>query len=194
MAQMTDILLESTVLVELQGLMETNFLEQVKVARMLGIEASKPLLQLDDYTFTGEFSDTVGTAMMFDVKPSDNPGSSSEVPGDKQESELDLHCIANKKWTVRRVFLKNNQDKKTDSEGVGAVTETIQVENDVSNNISPEEINESSEHFKSQSTDEKSDQSESAKSQAIDQSTSNQTAASTEDTSKPSSSTDKVGT
>lgn len=31
-----------------------------------GIDTEKPLLQLDDFTFTGEYQDAMGTAMLFE--------------------------------------------------------------------------------------------------------------------------------
>jgi hypothetical protein len=33
-----------------------------------GIDTDKPLLQLDQYTFTGEYEDTLGTCLLFEEK------------------------------------------------------------------------------------------------------------------------------
>ena len=47
--------------------------QTVSILFFQGIDTEKPLLQLDDYTFTGEYQETMGTAMIFeDITPTDS--------------------------------------------------------------------------------------------------------------------------
>ncbi|XP_045165753.1 general transcription factor 3C polypeptide 6-like [Mercenaria mercenaria] len=94
---------ETIVMVELQGIMENDFLGQVSQAKMLGIDTEKPLLQLDDYTFTGQYSDTLGTNLVFQDKTETNDSRSGE-------KKLEYSCLTNKKLSLQRVFLKDNNE------------------------------------------------------------------------------------
>ncbi|KAK3104181.1 hypothetical protein FSP39_025094 [Pinctada imbricata] len=76
MAKDSLILEELVVVAELTGILETDFLKTVKGdCSVLGIHTEKPMLQLDKYTFTGSYEDTLGTNLLFEEKPQENtPG------------------------------------------------------------------------------------------------------------------------
>ncbi|KAH3819092.1 general transcription factor 3C polypeptide 6-like [Dreissena polymorpha] len=116
---------ESTVVVEIQGLMENDFLRNVAHAKVLGIETGKPLLQLDDYTFTGEFQDMLCSAMLFEEisRPKDPDNITAST-------KLELCGTANKKWAVKRVFLKHNKEGQQDSNAETSMEQNSDKEGD----------------------------------------------------------------
>lgn len=116
---------ESLVLVELSGIMETDLVSRVKDCKILGIDTEKPLLQLDNYIFQGEYEDTMGTCMLFEEKSlPDAAGFSDEPP-----KELDFQYLTNKKLSMQRVFIKKTVEEELDtSTGDDKTSEKMEVD------------------------------------------------------------------
>ncbi|KFM77097.1 General transcription factor 3C polypeptide 6, partial [Stegodyphus mimosarum] len=95
---------EAVVLVELNGIIDSNFLHQEQnPCKILGIETDEPILQLGHYIFSGEYEDTMGTVVVYEP-----------VQVERNEGEVDTDfqflCKTDKKLSMKRVFL---QEKKT---------------------------------------------------------------------------------
>uniref|UniRef100_G1U056 Transcription factor TFIIIC triple barrel domain-containing protein n=1 Tax=Oryctolagus cuniculus TaxID=9986 RepID=G1U056_RABIT len=58
---------EQLVLVELSGIMDSDFLSKCEnKCKILGIDSERPILQVDRYVFAGEYEDTLGTCVIFE--------------------------------------------------------------------------------------------------------------------------------
>ncbi|XP_066104465.1 general transcription factor 3C polypeptide 6 isoform X3 [Saccopteryx bilineata] len=58
---------EQLVLVELSGIIDSDFLSKCEnKCKILGIDTERPILQLDNYVFAGEYEDTLGTCVIFE--------------------------------------------------------------------------------------------------------------------------------
>ncbi|XP_070558118.1 general transcription factor 3C polypeptide 6-like [Ptychodera flava] len=89
---------EQLVLVELSGIIDTDFLsKEKKECKILGIETDQPVLQLDRHVFTGEYKDTIGTAVIFEEQDS---GTADDNP-----KKLKYFCHTFKKLQMNRAFL-----------------------------------------------------------------------------------------
>ncbi|XP_060069198.1 general transcription factor 3C polypeptide 6-like [Ylistrum balloti] len=102
---------ETTVVVELSGILESDFISQCDgECKVLGINTDKPLLQLDRYTFSGEYADTMGTNLIFtqeDVEKVEPQQfhEAAEIPTKK----LQYLCKVDKKLNMSRVFVSRAQ-------------------------------------------------------------------------------------
>ncbi|KAI8498358.1 General transcription factor 3C polypeptide 6 [Branchiostoma belcheri] len=94
---------ESLVLVELTGIMDTEFLRTGSgQCKFVGIDSEQPVLQIDRYIFTGSYEDAVGTCVMF------------EEGSQEEEDQQTYMCHTAKKLTMTRSFLTSKNDD-TDS-------------------------------------------------------------------------------
>ncbi len=60
---------ESLMLVEMNGIIDRDWMKTVgNKCKIIGVETDHPLLQLDRYTFTGEYTETLGTDILFEIK------------------------------------------------------------------------------------------------------------------------------
>ncbi|XP_045150545.1 general transcription factor 3C polypeptide 6 [Echinops telfairi] len=58
---------EQLVLVELSGIIDSDFLSKCEnKCKILGIDTEKPIMQVDNYVFAGEYEDTLGTCVIFE--------------------------------------------------------------------------------------------------------------------------------
>ncbi|OXB73983.1 UNVERIFIED_CONTAM: hypothetical protein H355_008842 [Colinus virginianus] len=58
---------EQLVMVELSGIIDSDFLEKCEnKCKILGIETARPILQVDRYVFAGEYEDALGTCVFFE--------------------------------------------------------------------------------------------------------------------------------
>ncbi|XP_029800633.1 general transcription factor 3C polypeptide 6 isoform X2 [Suricata suricatta] len=58
---------EQLVLVELSGIIDSDFLSKCEnKCKILGIDTERPILQVDNYVFAGEYEDTLGTCVIFE--------------------------------------------------------------------------------------------------------------------------------
>ncbi|XP_066277072.1 general transcription factor 3C polypeptide 6-like [Branchiostoma lanceolatum] len=96
---------ESLVLVELTGIIDTDFLRTGSgQCKFVGIDSEQPVLQMDRYVFTGEYEDTVGTCVLFEEGSQDEDG----------DTQLTYMCHTAKKLAMTRSFLTSKNDD-TDS-------------------------------------------------------------------------------
>ncbi|XP_013776239.1 uncharacterized protein LOC106461014 [Limulus polyphemus] len=99
---------ESLVLVELTGIIDLDLYSlKDKNCKIVGLESSKPVLQLDNYYFVGEYEDIVGTAVVFE----------EVIPQTSRKTEKNLRylCKTNKKLAMKRAFLQQKQSENEPS-------------------------------------------------------------------------------
>ncbi|XP_069702356.1 general transcription factor 3C polypeptide 6 [Periplaneta americana] len=104
---------EFLVHVEFNGMLEKDVLERNRVFfRMIGAEGRKPVMQIGNQTFSGEYRDTVGTALFFeeDAAPPGGDPVFSKTP----DHQLRYVCKTRKSLQMSRVFLR----RKDSSEGI----------------------------------------------------------------------------
>ncbi|XP_071177918.1 general transcription factor 3C polypeptide 6-like isoform X2 [Mytilus edulis] len=116
---------EMTFIVELSGILDSDLLSKVKGnCQVLGIDTDKPLLQLEQYTFTGEYEDTLGTGLVFEERDK----SASQLKETRQNIlhhllgedsintavDLEFSHAVNKKLIMKRAFL--TPEDETDGE------------------------------------------------------------------------------
>ena len=73
---------EQLVMVELSGILDSDLLSKCEnKCKILGIDTERPILQVDNYVFAGEYEDTVGTCVIFEenVEYVDAEGSNKTV-------------------------------------------------------------------------------------------------------------------
>ncbi|XP_063433457.1 general transcription factor 3C polypeptide 6-like isoform X1 [Mytilus trossulus] len=117
---------EMTFIVELSGILDSDLLSKVKGnCQVLGIDTDKPLLQLEQYTFTGEYEDTLGTGLVFEERDKSEASQLKEtrqnilhhlLGEDSINTAVDLefsHAV-NKKLIMKRAFL--TPEDETDGE------------------------------------------------------------------------------
>ncbi|OWF35064.1 general transcription factor 3C polypeptide 6-like isoform X2 [Mizuhopecten yessoensis] len=107
---------ETTVIVELSGILESDFISQCDGdCKVLGIDTDKPLLQLDRYTFSGEYCDTMGTNLIFtqedEVNEEPKPFQES---ADRPTKRLEYLCKVDKKLNMSRVFVSKTPQDEVD--------------------------------------------------------------------------------
>ncbi|XP_005002279.1 general transcription factor 3C polypeptide 6 [Cavia porcellus] len=113
---------EQFVLVELSGIIDSDFLSKCEnKCKILGIDTERPILQLDNYVFAGEYEDTLGTCVIFEenVEHVDTEGNSKTV--------LKYKCHTMKKLSMTRTLLT---EKKEGEESTGGVEWLQLKEND----------------------------------------------------------------
>ncbi|XP_076318083.1 general transcription factor 3C polypeptide 6 [Tachypleus tridentatus] len=114
---------ESLVLVELTGIIDLDLYGlKDRNCKIVGLEGNKPVLQLDNYYFVGEYEDIVGTAVIFE----------EVIPQTKRKTEKNLKyfCKTNKKLAMKRAFLQQKQSEndpsmKPPSEEDACLEETV---------------------------------------------------------------------
>ncbi|XP_049640750.1 general transcription factor 3C polypeptide 6-like [Suncus etruscus] len=109
---------EQLVLVELSGIIDSDFLSKCEnKCKILGIDTERPILQVDNYIFAGEYEDALGTCVIFeeDVEHVDAEGCNKTV--------LKYKCHTMKKLSMTRTLLT---EKKEGEENIG-VTEWLQI-------------------------------------------------------------------
>ncbi|KAM8792318.1 general transcription factor 3C polypeptide 6 isoform 2-T2 [Rhynchonycteris naso] len=104
---------EQLVLVELSGIIDSDFLSKCEnKCKILGIDTERPILQVDNYVFAGEYEDTLGTCVIFEenVEYVDEEGSNKTV--------LNYKYHTMKKLSMTRTLLT---EKKEGEENIGGV-------------------------------------------------------------------------
>lgn len=102
---------EHLILVELKGVIDNEFLYNCKSAncRLLGIDSDEPVLQIGNYTFTGEFKECIGTHVLFEELQA------MDSNDDQGTKKLKYKCSTIKTLEMTRVFLveKDKAEKET---------------------------------------------------------------------------------
>ncbi|GAB1600455.1 general transcription factor 3C polypeptide 6-like [Argonauta hians] len=92
---------ESTVLVELAGVIDCDFLNTVETkhfTKALGLGTANPVVQIGSHIFSGKYETNVGTSLLFDDVNKDGT------------SKLEYLCHTDKKLLLKRVFLQKKSD------------------------------------------------------------------------------------
>ncbi|PSN33522.1 hypothetical protein C0J52_16120 [Blattella germanica] len=115
---------ELLVHVEFNGMLERDVLDQDPVFfKMIGVEGRRPIMQIGNQTFAGEYNDIVGTALFFEEDP--NPPGGDPVFTRTPEHQLRYACKTRKVLQMSRVFLtKKNSADEAESKGEGSNSDT----------------------------------------------------------------------
>ncbi|XP_075998351.1 general transcription factor 3C polypeptide 6 [Genypterus blacodes] len=103
---------EQLVVVELSGVINSEFMSGT--CKILDIDSDKPMMQIGQCVFAGEYEDAIGTCVLFEEGP--HKGKSNSGP------ELKYMCHTTKKLMMQRIFLTEKKEDDT-STGGGVSTE-----------------------------------------------------------------------
>ena len=103
---------ETMILIELHGVIDSEIFTRDRFEKfaILGIDTEKPILQVENFVFTGEYEDTMGTALILEeddkkVKKCD------PVFCKKPPKKLNYVCKSNKNLIMKRVFVTQKSDE-----------------------------------------------------------------------------------
>ncbi|KAL6106838.1 gtf3c6 [Pungitius sinensis] len=100
---------EQLVVVELSGIINNDFMAKCRgKCKILGIDSEKPMMQVGQYVFAGEYEDTLGTCVLFEETP--QKGKAGSVPA------LKYMCHTTKKLMMQRIFLVEKKEGTTSTE------------------------------------------------------------------------------
>ncbi|XP_012737578.2 general transcription factor 3C polypeptide 6 [Fundulus heteroclitus] len=102
---------EQLVVVELSGIINNDFLSKCQTCKILDIDSERPMMQVGQYVFAGEYDDALGTCVLFEELP--KKGKAKESPG------LRYMCHTVKKLTMQRIFLTEKREGEMMAEGQG---------------------------------------------------------------------------
>lgn len=96
---------EHLVVVKLQGVIDNEFLYSCDSSncRLLGIDTDEPVLQIGNYTFLGEFKESLGTHVLFEELESN---------GSSESKQLKYRYKTTKTLEMTRAFLVEKENKK----------------------------------------------------------------------------------
>ncbi|RVE71914.1 hypothetical protein OJAV_G00056540 [Oryzias javanicus] len=126
---------EQLVVVELSGIINNDLLRKDRgTCKILDIDSEKPVMQIGQYVFAGEYDDALGTCVIFEEKP--HKGKSRKTP------DLKYMCQTAKKLTMQRIFLteKKEGETSTGSDAGGEQKDTCQSNEEQDKN--PQELTE----------------------------------------------------
>ncbi|XP_042268520.1 general transcription factor 3C polypeptide 6 [Thunnus albacares] len=99
---------EQLVVVELSGIINNDFLSKCRATcKILDIDSDKPMMQVGQYVFAGEYEDALGTCVLFEEAP--HKGKSESGP------ELKYMCHTVKKLMMQRIFLTEKKEGETNT-------------------------------------------------------------------------------
>ncbi|XP_037624689.1 general transcription factor 3C polypeptide 6 isoform X3 [Sebastes umbrosus] len=105
---------EQLVVVELSGIINNDFLSKCRgTCKILDIDSEKPMMQVGQYVFAGEYEDALGTCVLFEEGP--QKGEEEEDSG----PELKYKCYTRKKLMMQRIFLVEKKEGETSTAGSG---------------------------------------------------------------------------
>ncbi|XP_075410782.1 general transcription factor 3C polypeptide 6 isoform X1 [Tenrec ecaudatus] len=105
---------EQLVLVELSGIIDSDFLSKCEnKCKILGIDTEKPIMQVDNYVFAGEYEDTLGTCVIFEEDGEEHVDAEGN-----NKTMLKYKCHTMKKLNMTRTLLT---EKKEGEENIGGV-------------------------------------------------------------------------
>ncbi|XP_006840049.1 PREDICTED: general transcription factor 3C polypeptide 6 [Chrysochloris asiatica] len=122
---------EQLVLVELSGIIDSDFLSKCENnCKILGIDTERPIMQVDNYVFAGEYEDTLGTCVIFEEDVEEHVDAEGN-----NKTVLKYKCHTMKKLSMTRTLLT---EKKEGEETIGGV-EWLQI-NDTDSSSRPNMI------------------------------------------------------
>lgn len=108
---------DTLVMVELHGVIDSEIFAQdsFEKFKILAVDSERPILQVENFVFSGEYEHTLGTAIFFEeedkrVKKCD------PVFCKKPSRMLKYVCKTNKKLTMKRVFVSEKQQESTETD------------------------------------------------------------------------------
>uniref|UniRef100_A0A3B4UIC6 General transcription factor 3C polypeptide 6 n=2 Tax=Seriola dumerili TaxID=41447 RepID=A0A3B4UIC6_SERDU len=97
---------EQLVVVELSGIINNDFLSKCRgTCKILDIDSEKPMMQVGQYVFAGEYEDALGTCVLFEEGPQKGKADSDQ--------ELKYMCHTMKKLMMQRIFLTEKKEGET---------------------------------------------------------------------------------
>nr|XP_043891822.1 general transcription factor 3C polypeptide 6 isoform X3 [Solea senegalensis] len=97
---------EQLVVVELSGIINNDFLSKSRgTCKILDIDSDRPMMQVGQYVFAGEYEDALGTCVLFEEGPQKEQADS--VP------DLKYMCHTVKKLMMQRIFLTERKEGET---------------------------------------------------------------------------------
>ncbi|XP_059191111.1 general transcription factor 3C polypeptide 6 isoform X2 [Centropristis striata] len=97
---------EQVVVVELSGIINNDILSKCRgTCKILDIDSEKPMMQVGQYVFAGEYENALGTCVLFEEKP--QKGKADSAP------ELKYMCHTVKKLMMQRIFLVEKKEGET---------------------------------------------------------------------------------
>lgn len=113
---------DTLVMVELHGVIDSEIFAQDSFDKfkILAVDSERPILQVENFVFSGEYEHTMGTAIFFEeedkrVKKCD------PVFCKKPSRMLKYVCKTNKKLTMKRVFISEKQPQESGGSTEGIV-------------------------------------------------------------------------
>ncbi|XP_047451504.1 general transcription factor 3C polypeptide 6 [Mugil cephalus] len=118
---------EQLVVVEVSGIINSESLSR-STCKILDVDSERPMMQIGQYVFAGEYEDTLGTCVLFEETQRKGKANSG--------TDLKYMCHTAKKLKMQRIFLTDKKEGETsaESEVVGEERNTscelIEEEND----------------------------------------------------------------
>lgn len=96
---------ETLVLVELHGVIDSEIFTQDSFSKfkILAVDSERPVIQIENFVFSGEYEHTVGTAVLFEEE--EKRLKCDPVFCKKPARMLRYACSTNKKLSMKRVFV-----------------------------------------------------------------------------------------
>ena len=103
---------EQLVTVHLSGIIDMDYLKKCDASncKVLGIDTDEPALQIDRMVFSGNYSESIGTNIIFEEQ-------SGEEENGEVSKNLKYMCHTTKNLDMIRIFLKNIKDNKNTTPG-----------------------------------------------------------------------------
>jgi len=97
---------ETLVMVDLHGVIDSEIFTQdsFNKFKILGVDTERPILQVENFVFTGEYDQTIGTAVIFEEKDK-KVKKIDPVFCKKPPRMLKYVCKTNKMLNMKRVFV-----------------------------------------------------------------------------------------
>ncbi|XP_070686875.1 general transcription factor 3C polypeptide 6 isoform X2 [Pempheris klunzingeri] len=97
---------EQLVVVELSGIINNDFMSKCRgTCKILDIDSEKPMMQVGQYVFAGEYEDAMGTCVLFEEGQQKGKGDAGP--------ELKYMCHTVKKLMMQRIFLTEKKEGET---------------------------------------------------------------------------------
>ncbi|KAM4734021.1 LOW QUALITY PROTEIN: general transcription factor 3C polypeptide 6 [Anableps anableps] len=99
---------EQLVVVELSGIINNDLLSKCRTTcKILDIDSERPMMQVGQYVFAGEYEDALGTCVLFEEVSRRGRENSGSGPA------LKYMCHTVKKLTMQRIFLTEKMEGET---------------------------------------------------------------------------------
>ncbi|CAH1401928.1 unnamed protein product [Nezara viridula] len=93
---------------------EDVFFASDKDFKIIGLDSQKPVLQLGNQVYQGEWRDTVGTHLFFE-EVEENKQNTDPLFSENPEKTMSFRFKTDKLLHMSRIFLKPNVEKETES-------------------------------------------------------------------------------